>query len=52
MELPGGKKAAGQLKEKSAPKAQPATAAPAKASAPAKKTPAATAAKVMVEFLF
>ncbi|MCI4383816.1 hypothetical protein PGIGA_G00031060 [Pangasianodon gigas] len=43
VELPGGKKAAGQVKENSAPKAQPATAAP--ASAPAKKPPAATAAK-------
>ncbi|MCJ8738053.1 hypothetical protein PDJAM_G00031060 [Pangasius djambal] len=38
VELPGGKKAAGQVKENSAPKAQPAPAAP--ASAPARKPPA------------
>ncbi|KAK2868912.1 hypothetical protein Q7C36_000783 [Tachysurus vachellii] len=44
VEMPGGKKAGGQMKEQSAPKAQP-SAAPAKASAPAKKTPAASAAK-------
>ncbi|KAG7327799.1 hypothetical protein KOW79_009405 [Hemibagrus wyckioides] len=44
LELPGGKKAGGQMKEQSAPKAQPA-AAPAKPSAPAKKAPAASAAK-------
>ncbi|TSM20280.1 Cytoskeleton-associated protein 5 [Bagarius yarrelli] len=44
VELPGGKKFGGQVKEQSAPKAQPA-AAPAKSSAPVKKTPAASAAK-------
>ncbi|KAK3562246.1 hypothetical protein QTP86_032583 [Hemibagrus guttatus] len=43
LELPGGKKAGGQMKEQSAPKAQPAAAAPAKPSA--KKVPAASAAK-------
>lgn len=45
MELPGGRKAVGQVKEKNAPQAQ-APAAPAKASAPARKTTAATAGKV------
>ncbi|XP_053369501.1 cytoskeleton-associated protein 5-like [Clarias gariepinus] len=45
VELPGGKKTAGQVKEKTAPKAQAAPAAPAAPSAPAKKTPAASAAK-------
>ncbi|XP_047658856.1 cytoskeleton-associated protein 5-A-like isoform X2 [Tachysurus fulvidraco] len=44
VEMPGGKRAGGQMKEQSAPKAQP-SAAPAKASAPAKKTPTASAAK-------
>lgn len=44
MELPGGKKAAGEVKEKSIVKAQPA-AAPVKASTAAKKT-AGAAVKV------
>ncbi|KAF7703569.1 hypothetical protein HF521_022576 [Silurus meridionalis] len=47
VELPGGKKAAGQVKEKNAPKAPPAAPAPDKPSAPAKKTPAAAATKAM-----
>ncbi|KAI5101926.1 cytoskeleton-associated protein 5 [Silurus meridionalis] len=45
VELPGEKKAAGQMKEKNAPKALPAAPAPDKPSAPAKKTPAAAATK-------
>lgn len=50
MELPGGKKAAGQVKE--TPKAPPsASAAPAKGSAGAKKTPVASAAKVTREII-
>ncbi|KAF4083545.1 hypothetical protein AMELA_G00143190 [Ameiurus melas] len=41
----GGKKAAGQEKEKNVPKAPPAASAPNKPPAPAKKAPAASAAK-------
>lgn len=47
MELLGGKKAAGQVNEKNAPKAPPAASAPNKPPAPAKKAPTATAAKVI-----
>ncbi|XP_053491174.1 cytoskeleton-associated protein 5 [Ictalurus furcatus] len=45
VELLGGKKAAGQVNEKNAPKAPPAASAPNKPPAPAKKAPTATAAK-------
>ena len=46
MELAGGKKPAGQVKEKATSKPEPPAGAPAKPSGPPKKTAAAAAAKV------